>query len=123
MTRALLSLLLTTAMLFGPLTVSRVRADDVTVKVAGGTLKVKVGAGTGTAKAATCATTTANANGSALVIAEIAVAGGLTLKASKANESVTLDGVTVVDKSKLALGGGTDALAICGADFDDALAV
>lgn len=85
-------------------------------------LAIKVSAGTGISRSAVCGSTTANANGTALVIDSI-TAGGLSLKASKTAETVVLNAVTIDGKSALALGGGSDSLAICSGTFDTSLGV
>jgi hypothetical protein len=85
-------------------------------------LAIKVSAGTGVNRNAVCGSTTATVDGTALVIDSI-TAGGLSLKGSKTAETVVLNAVTIDGKSTLALGGGSDSLAICSGTFDTSLGV
>jgi hypothetical protein len=91
--------------------------DDV-LQICGGTvvdggLVIKVGAGAGAMRTATCDTTIADNAGSALVIDSAEVGKDLSLKGSKKSEKVVVHNTLLHAGLKLALGGGSDAAAIC----------
>jgi len=101
----------------GTLNVDLGSGDDV-LQICGGTivdgaLAIKVGAGAGAMKSATCDTTVVANDGSALVIDSAEVGKDLGLKGSKKSEAVTVHNTLLHAGLKLALGGGSDAAAIC----------
>ncbi|HEY2385953.1 MAG TPA: hypothetical protein VGK30_03250 [Candidatus Binatia bacterium] len=111
------TLTITAGAYHGTLNVDLGSGDDV-LQLCGGTivdggLAIKVGAGAGAMRSAACDTTVADNHGSALVIDSAEVGKDVTLKGSKKSESVIVHNTLLHAGLKLALGGGSDAAAIC----------
>jgi hypothetical protein len=89
----------------------------------GGALTIKVGAGTGAPRNAVCGMHSALGHGSTLVVDSVVVDEGLSLKGSKTTEAITLFDLLVGTNAAIALGGGSDALAICSSPIGKSLKV
>jgi hypothetical protein len=109
----------------GATTIDLGAGDDAIAICDGSTTKLAIGvaAGEGATRTIGCPGFGTTAAGNAIVLASVGVTDTMKIKGSKATESVAIFGGINQKKATLVLGGGSDSLAMCVAQFNDALGV